>query len=270
MSNRIPTAVKMRISTRATRLTLFGFWAGVFSGALASAPLVAQPTISSDRPGLGSGSTVIAPGMLQFELGGEYADDGEDADRISLGQALVRYGVADGFELQGLFGSFTVLRADDVVAEGVQDIGLGAKIRLPSPGDAWSWSLLGSVLLPTGGDAFTADAVVPSVTVLADMGLADGLGVAVNVGSSGFASDAGDQVSLIVTPSLALPGDRSVTLFAGYAGYFARGDADLHFAEAGLTWLRGADLQLDLNGGVEVDTGVYFVGIGVARRWPTR
>ena len=147
---------------------------------------------------------------------------------------------------------------------------MGAKVRLPAPGDAWSWSLLGSVLFPTGGTPFTADAVVPALTLLADLAVAEAFGLAINVGSSGFASDAGDQVSLIVTPSMSLPGDRPLAIFAGYAGYYASGDADLHFAEAGLTWLRGSDLQLDLNAGVEVDTGVYFVGIGVARRWPTR
>ncbi len=270
MSNRVTITPQVRTSIRMTGPAFVGLWVAVAFGALGSAPLAGQSTITSDRPGLGSGSAVIAPGMLQFELGGEYADDGEDADRISLGQALVRYGVADGFEIQGLLGSFTVLRASDVSTEGVQDIGFGAKVRLPSLGGAWSWSLLGSVLLPTGATAFTADAVVPSVSLLADLGLTDRLGLAVNVGTSGFASDAGDQVSLIVTPSLALPGDRPMALFAGYAGYFAAGDADLHFAEAGVTWLRGADLQLDLNGGIEVDTGVYFIGIGVAKRWPIR
>ena len=269
MSTPISRAQPVRSSSAAACFAFVGLCAGVVAGVLPAAPLVAQSTISSDRPGLGSGSVVVAPGILQFELGGEYADDGEDADRISLGQALLRYGVADGFELQGLLGSFTVLRASDVSAEGVQDVGLGAKVRLPA-GDAWSWSLLGSLLLPTGSPAFTADAVVPSVALLADLALAEGLGVAINVGSSGFATDAGDQVSLIVTPSMALPGDRPISLFAGYAGYFAAGDADLHFVEAGATWLRGSDLQLDLNGGVEVDTGVYFIGIGVARRWPTR
>lgn len=270
MPDWIPTAASVLNRPRGFGPMVFVLWAGVFGGVLGPAPLFGQPTISSDRPGLGSGSVVVAPGMLQFELGGEYADEGEDADRIALGQALVRYGVVDGFELQGLLGSFTVLRAGDVAAEGIQDIGMGAKVRLPAPGDAWSWSLLGSVLLPTGGSLFTADAVVPSVTLLADFAVADGVGLAINVGSSGFASKAGDQVSLIVTPSVSLPGDRPLAIFAGYAGYFASGDADLHFAEAGLTWLRGPDLQLDLNAGVEVDTGVYFVGIGVARRWPTR
>lgn len=270
MSKPVTIIPQVWASIRRTSPALVGLWAAVALGALGPAPLAGQGTITSDRPGLGSGSAVITPGMLQFELGGEYADDGEDADRISLGQALVRFGVSDGFELQALLGSFTVLRAADVSTEGVQDIGLGAKVRLPSLADAWTWSLLGSVLLPTGATAFTADAVVPSVSLLADLGLTDRLGLAVNVGTSGFASDAGDQVSLIVTPSLALPGERSMAVFAGYAGYFAAGDSDLHFAEAGVTWLRGSDLQVDLNGGIEVDSGDYFVGIGVARRWPTR
>lgn len=231
-------------------------------------PLHAQPTIASDRPGLGSGSAVIQPGMLQFELGGEYASD-DAVDRISLGQGLVRFGVADGFELHGLLGSFTVLPDDEGDVRGLQDVGLGAKLRLPAPGGAWSWSLLGTVTFPTGDPAFTADEVVPAAAILADVGLAEGVGLTLNVGSSGWASDAGDQVSIVVTPSVAL-GDGPYALYGGYAGYLADGDVDLHYVEAGLTWLRAADLQLDLNGGVEVDSGAWFAGIGVAKRWPTR
>lgn len=235
--------------------------------AVAASPLHAQSTITSDRPGLGSGSAVVDPGILQFELGGEFADD-DVTHRISLGQGLVRYGVSDGLELQGILGSFTVLPDDEVDARGLQDVGLGAKVRLPAPGDAWSWSLLGTVTFPTGDDALTADAVVPAAVLLADVGLGPGFGVTLNVGSSGWASDAGDQLSVIVTPSLAL-GSSAAALYAGYAGYYARGDADLHYAEAGLTWLRDPNLQLDLNGGVEVESGGFFVGLGVAKRWPT-
>lgn len=230
--------------------------------ALAPSLASAQPAIASDRPGLGSGSVVVDAGLLQFELGGEFADADTDAARISLGQGLVRYGVVDGFELQAILGSFTVTTGEDDGTRGLQDVGLGAKLRLPSPAPRLTWSVAASVLFPTGADRFTADDVVPASFLLADLALTDRLAVTANVGASGWASDAGDQVIVVVTPSVSL--DDDVGLYGGYAGYYN----EFHWAEAGVTWRRGADLQLDVNGGVEIDGGgAWFVGVGAARRW---
>ncbi len=243
-----------------------GIALGLLAVALAQ-PLVGQSSIASDRPGLGRGSPVVTPGILQFELGGEFADD-HNIDRISLGQGLMRFGVVDGFELQGLLGSFTVLPGDDDGTRGLLDIGLGAKLRLPSPSDAVSWALLGTVLFPTGADRFTADEVLPAGALLADLAVSRQVNVTANVGVSGLAADAVDQLFASLTPSITL-GDSSVALYGGYAGYYSKSD-DLHYVEAGLTWLRSPDLQLDLNGGVEVESGGYFVGVGVAKRWSLR
>ncbi|MBT8337608.1 MAG: transporter [Gemmatimonadetes bacterium] len=233
---------------------------------LAPRSAAAQETITSDRPGLGSGSFVVDPGILQFEIGGEYAES-DATDRISIGQGLLRYGVVDGLELHGIVGSFVVLPGDDDGTRGLLDVGLGAKLRLPSPDPALTWSVLGTVLFPTGAERLTADEIVPAATFLADVALVDGVGVTLNVGSSGWGTDAGDQTVLTLTPSVALPGSTPMAVYGGYAGYYASGGADLHYVEAGLTWLRAADLQLDVNSGVEVDGDGWFVGIGVAKRW---
>ena len=40
--------------------------------------------------------------------------------------------------------------------------------------------------------------------------------------------------------------------------------------EAGLTFGATSDLQLDATGGIDIYTGSYFVGIGLARRWRWR
>jgi hypothetical protein len=260
------TAVHQPVALRAILRSTVA-WAAVLAlSVLTARPAVAQDTITSDRPGLGSGSFVVDPGILQFEIGGEYAEAGTD-DRVSIGQGLIRYGWFEGLELHGIVGSFVVLPGDDDGTRGLLDVGLGAKVRLPSPDPALSWSVLGTVLFPTGAERLTADEVVPAATLLADLALADRVGLTLNVGASGWGTDAGDQTVVTVTPAVALPGSAPVAVYGGYAGYYAAGDADLHYIEGGLTWLRTADLQLDVNGGVDVEGDGWFVGIGVAKRW---
>ena len=55
-------------------------------------------------------------------------------------------------------------------------------------------------------------------------------------------------------------------MFAGWAGSFSS-DGDAHFAEGGLTYLPTPDIQLDLNGGRDVERGDWFLGVGLATRW---
>jgi hypothetical protein len=69
-----------------------------------------------------------------------------------------------------------------------------------------------------------------------------------------------------LTLSYALPSSTPIGIFLGYAGFCAS-SRNHHFLEGGFTWLPGADLQLDANGGLDPGSGDYFVGIGAATRW---
>jgi len=85
-------------------------------------------------------------------------------------------------------------------------------------------------------------------------------------GQETIASDRPGIGSGSFLPSLALPTSKPVGVFLGYAGFFAESQ-NQHFLEGGLTWVPTPDLQLDANGGVDPDSGGYFVGIGLATRW---
>lgn len=65
--------------------------------------------------------------------------------------------------------------------------------------------------------------------------------------------------------SYVLPFASAIGVYAGYAGIFAS-SRDQHFMEGDMTHLVTPDLQLDLNGGIELDTGDYFLGFGLATR----
>lgn len=231
-----------------------------------SGELGAQETIASDRPGIGSGSFALHPGTLQVE-GGVGFSRGDSVDRLSLGQMLLRVGAFDGLELQGQLNSVVLDRGGEADREGLQDIGVGAKLRLTRDGPGgMGLSLLGTISFPTGSEFTSSNESVPGIALLADLPVADELTLSGNLVFGGWLARAEDLITLTLTPSYTLPSSTPIGVFLGYAGFYAS-SGNQHFLEGGLTWLPGPDLQLDANGGVDPESGDYFLGIGVATRW---
>lgn len=228
-----------------------------------------QSPITSDRPGIGSGSAIVAPGVLQLESGVSYAGT-EGSHAYSVGEVLLRYGVG-GLELELLLSSFTAVRSDapnGFRTEGLQDSSLGVKLPLFSSVDGRAnVSLQGLLTLPTGADSFTGDELVPAINALADLSLSERVAVSLNMGYRAGPGALEEVVSVSVTPSIALPG--GLGLYGGWAGSFSDGRAT-HFGESGLAYLLNEGVQLDLNGGWSVDTADWFFGGGVAIRWGAR
>ena len=231
-----------------------------------SPPAGAQPAIVSDRPGLGTGAFVLEAGTVQLEAGAELAID--DERRFSAGQIVVRWGLPFG-ELQALVNSFVVSRSPEEVARGFEDLGLGTKIPLLAREDSLHISMLASLSLPSGSGFLTSDKAVPAASLLVDRAVSEHWNVATTVGYTAGPDAQQDALSVTLTPGVTVPGPLNLGAFVGYAGFFASGP-DRHVVEAGLTFGASSDLQLDANGGIDVDTGDYFVGVGFARRWGWR
>ncbi len=228
----------------------------------------AQETIASDRPGLASGTYVLDPGTIQVEGGISYANAGP-LDLFSVGQLLIRVGVPQ-IELQAIVNSLVFASANGASDEGLQDIGVGAKVRLfRNPELPLSVSGLATLTLPTGADFLTSDEVVPSAILLADYGVNERWTVSANLGYTLGIDELDDVFALIVTPSVSLPVEANAGAYFGYAGFYSSSSPQ-HIAEGGFTLLPQPDLQLDINGGVDIDTGDFFIGVGVATRWFTR
>ena len=73
---------------------------------IGAARVLAQETtdaIATDRPGAADSPGVVAPGVLQCEMGTTFESDGAGADRdrrLTAPQALVRLGITPRFELR--------------------------------------------------------------------------------------------------------------------------------------------------------------------------
>lgn len=225
----------------------------------------AQTYMSPDRPGIGNGSYVIPFQKTYVESGIEYYN-AESNSQVSLGQILVRHGLYPGVELRVLLNSFVVENTAGLRNTGITDPGVGIKASLINdPEHSFRLSGLAEVSAPLGESSFSNDAWVPTVGLLADYGLSPFWSLSSNVTYTAGTGSLDRVWMLSLTPGYSLP-IAEVGLYAGYAGFYSAA-ADEHFAEAGITKHLAPYLQLDLNGGVDMASGNFFVGGGAAVRF---
>ena len=223
-------------------------------------------TISSDRPGLGDGAYMLAPGVWQAELG-LGMDGGGGGRAYSIGQGVLRFGLS-GFEVRLYPNSYVLLRDDGSSESGFQDVGVGFKVPLSAGEGGIRSSVVAGVTLPTGSDLLTADEATGFSTLVLEGALWDQVGLAVNLGYTFPFEDAADgAIAVIVTPGFPISGVEGLSGYVGYAGFvYPEEWAADHIVEAGLAYLANADTQLDVNGGWNPDSDTWFFGAGVAIR----
>lgn len=227
---------------------------------LVSTPLMAQETISPDRPGIGDGSYIVNPRATYVESGVEYFNV-NSLDQFSLGQIVFRHGLVQGMELRMLLNSFVVQSFPSTTLTGVPDPGVGLKFKLfDKPGSNLRLSGLSSISIPVGSSDFTTDEWIPSVALAGDLSISPYTTLSGNLGYTFEAGPFPEVWKLTLTPGYALPGDANLGIYAGYAGFYSEG-AHEHYIEAGLTKHVEPFLQLDINTGLDVEgLGVFFGG----------
>lgn len=220
------------------------------------------PALASDRPGLGDGAWVMAPGALQLEVGGRLREFG--GTRGGEGTALLRRGLA-GAELRLYLPSPLTSQGDDDPS-GLQwsDLGVGVKLPVGSA-NGWDWSVVAAGTLPTGSASLTADAVTGFATLVGETRLTDSVAFAVNAGAAASAATS-DANTLSLIPTFTWSVSDAVALYGGYAGFYRPG-SDEHWVEAGFATAVNRNLQWDLNSAYDTESGDWFFGIGFSRRW---
>lgn len=223
--------------------------------------LHAQETLSPDRPGLGNGSYVLNPKITYLESGFEYLDTGS-LDQFSMGQVLFRHGLTDGLELRVLLNSLIIQTSPVDNQSGFPDPGVGLKVNIIDwPVSSFRLSGLGSVSIPAGSSSFTNHEWVSSFSLLADIGVSEYWGLSGNLGYT-FGRGLPDDIWMFtLTPAYLIP-DSNLGIYFGYAGFYSEPDHQ-YFLEAGITKFIQADLQLDVNGGVDAGSGNMFIGAGL-------
>lgn len=241
-------------------------WPALVLVGLLTSPLQAQdrasaPNITPDRPGIGDGAHVVAPGVWQLEAGAAFF--GEDVRGLALGQGLLRWGLGP-VEGRLHLNSYVV----GETGEGLQDPGLAVKVPVGGDDGPVRVAAVTGLTLPIGTDEASARVVTGWVNTILETSLASDLALALNLGYALSLEDPSDQgvLSFSVTPSFPMAGWDGVTAYAGLAG-FVGSDADDLTIEGGIARLLDPDTQFDVNAGVSLGDGASFLGVGIARRW---
>jgi hypothetical protein len=243
----------------------------------------ASDPINADRPGIADGSRVIDVGQLQLELGAQrerHTDAGTRTTR-SFAPTLLRIGVLRQLELR--VESNTFIRADTAAgggattdeSSGLSPVLLGFKLALyDSRGDDDRFSLgtIVRVAPPSGSNGFGTAHPTGDLRLAADWDFAPRLSLNPNVGVARYEGSSGELFSTTLG-ALTLtyqPSPRvSPFLDAGYQSREDSGGSWSMIVDAGLGYLVGRDVQLDVSAG----TGAHgdsaprpFVAIGVSAR----
>ena len=284
-------------NARVRRGTLFDWGGRAEPGA--GGPDLEGPLVT-DRPDFTEAASAVGAGVAQVEFGYTFtADDGGADGRTrthSIGEPLLRLGAgADWLELRFAWnyaaettGVGAAAGTPRDTADGGEDVYLGAKIALtPQAGWLPETAVIPQMTVPTGGDAFTADRVLPGANLVYAWELTDRLatggstqvnavvaglapvpvpGTGVNVG----ADDAFAELAQSWTVAGSVT-DR-VGAYAEYFAFFpldAPGEADEHYLNGGFTYLLSDDVQYDARAGFGLNGAAddFFAGTGLSVRF---
>jgi hypothetical protein len=237
------------------------------------AAAVPEPLVT-DRPDFTEAAVTVSPGKFQVELGYTFTRSG-DEEQHSFGELLVRIGALEWLEARLGMNSFAVIDTPGEDLEGLQDMTLGAKLRLYRPGtraDGWEpeTSLLAGLALPTGGEEVGEEDVQPAATLALAWTLSGRLSLGSNLGWI-YASDGADNFHQFVgSMSLGAGLTGGLGTFIEYFGFFPAGDggSSTHFLDGGLTLLMTPDFQVDWRVGLGLNDPDpnWFTGIGAGFR----
>ena len=228
-----------------------------------------SPPMVTDRP--------VAVGVFQLESGYTF-DKVDDVKIHSLGEILLRVGVADILELRFGINSYQWARGQAGINHGLQDSTVGLKLRLlDNEGKTGLGSpqvaVLASTSVPTGSSLMSQNKIEPEMRLSVSWDLSERLALGTNFSYSYTNEVAVDTRSHEAGATLSL-GIALTDSWGAYAEYFGaytmvRDGPREDYVNGGVTFLVERDFQLDARigyglNGLEDD---FFVGFGSAVRW---
>jgi hypothetical protein len=243
---------------------------------LAGLPAAAEEPLATDRPDFTDSPLTVPEGRVQLEAGATYGElDAPEADVLSVGEILVRLGLAPEWELRIGVGSLVEVDTPRGDENGLSNAFLGAKWFSESASRAigGDFGVLFGSSVPTGSDDVASDEWEPSVVAAAGWDLRGPYSLGVNAGYARPDGGGGDQFDqFLASASLGYTFTQRVAFFVEVYAFSEEsegGDATF-YGDAGVTYLLGPNLQLDARLGTglndEANTDV-FLGAGVSARF---
>jgi hypothetical protein len=254
----------------AIRIFIFACVAAVALPVLGVEPLV------TDRPDFTESALAVGLNEWQFEFGATY-DEGANVNAASLGELLIRWGVARKFELRFVTLSYLWVDAPGGDSSGFVDPAIGFKYEFNDGGGSGFWgktsaAIIAATTVPIGSSAVSS----PDWQPLVNLALSWDLGSSTSLGTNlGYArpSDGDSRFdSLWASAALGVGLSDSTSVFFELYGFNReedRGPNTVTF-QTGATHLLSPDLQLDARIARRLtDDGPDFL-IGIGASWRLR
>jgi Putative MetA-pathway of phenol degradation len=265
------------LAARLTRLPRTALHTATLCALAACSPVTRKglEPLVTDRPDFTESTETVLQGMRQIEAGSTFSRT-ESEQTGSIGETLIRVGLAPKAELRIALNSYALSRAEGETIRGLEDMSLGAKIKLMSGGGDGSikptLSLIVASSLPTGASPFRAAHPQPEAKFLMAWDLTSRASFSSNVNYTRVSDVAGAYNEFAASGSLGLGLTDRLGSYLEYFTFVPRGVDILssHYLNGGVTYGLTDNLQLDARSGFglrRLSGPDYFFGIGVSRRW---
>lgn len=239
------------------------------------AALRAQPPpLVTDRPDFTESAETVVAGGVQAEAGYTFSRvDGVETQ--SLGELLLRVGLASRVELRLGVNSYLIEKRLGAEEEGFEDAFLGTKVELVEaplagtplrPGVA----VLVGTTLPTGHESFGGEEMNPEAKLAVAWSLGERFALGSNFNVASLYEDGERYGQVSGSAALGISLTERLGAFVEFFGFSRRSPdgSAVHFLDGGVTLLTGEDLQLDARAGLGLDDEAtdYFLGVGFAWR----
>jgi len=230
-------------------------------------------TIGTDRPGFANGTGIVPEGATQVESGYLYTRV-EHVKEHTLGQLLVRYGVAERLELRLGVNSYVSTSSPGGDDDGFSDGSAGLKLKLYHGEQAYETlsydiSTVLETSLPTGSEGYRTGRLQPSVMFVLDLGVPQGVTLSPFTTYALASDDTGQYNQFGGGVSLGVSLTERASCFLEYFGLGkekGRGPETTHYLDGGFTLLLAENCQADIHTGLGINgpDPNYFVGIGLS------
>ena len=219
--------------------------------------------IDADRPDFTNGPRALETGRWQLEAGATRTTQ-SGASAWTVGEGLVRHGIAPGLELRLALPTWNRSGDGPEASRGLGDGGAGFKCTLPGATDALAFGAIGDVTLPTGARGVGAGVPGGDLVLAVDRALTSRLDVTCNAGASRQAG----ATALLVSTSWGLDLGHGLGSWAEWAAA-ATAHATADRFDGGFTLAVGPNVQLDVRAGEGAGDarGEATLGAGVTTRW---
>lgn len=245
------------------------------AAALTTWQVAGEEPLVTDRPDFTESSSSVDKGVLQLESGVTYADFRGGVRVTTIGEILVRWGVAKNLELRFLLPTYARESATFADSSGFLSTGIGFKYQL-TEGDGSGFfagmesSLIASTTVPTGTADFAGSDWQPGGVFSASWELARDVGIGTNLGIARPAGNGTRFTTLWASVALGVGLSDATSVFFELFGFDreeARGPSTATF-QTGLVYLFNTDLQADVRVARRLtDQGVDFlIGAGLSFR----